>query len=85
MRPAPSPPQNTPNDVSITPTANFIAFSGTRASGARTARPTATTSTTASRGGDAARRPVLLAPKVSTMNATSSPSSSTALNHTVKA
>jgi hypothetical protein len=31
--PAPSAPQNVPNEVSMTPTANFIAFSGTRASG----------------------------------------------------
>ena len=37
--PAPSAPQNIPNDVSITPTKNFIVFSGTRASGARTATP----------------------------------------------
>src|SRR5262249_13265950 len=41
--PAPSAPQNSPKEVSITPTANFSAFSGTRASGARTATPAATT------------------------------------------
>src|SRR5262249_30463579 len=41
--PAPSAPQNTPNEVSMTPTANFMVFSGTRDSGARTAIPTAAT------------------------------------------
>src|SRR5262249_35552482 len=34
--PAPSPLQNTPNDVSMTPTPNFNEFSGTRESGAWT-------------------------------------------------
>src|SRR5437763_1302549 len=43
--PAPSTDQKIPNVVSITPTANFIEFSGTRASGARTATPTTATST----------------------------------------
>src|SRR5262249_6371425 len=45
--PAPSAPQNTPNEVSMTPTANFMVFSGTRDSGARTATPTPATTTTA--------------------------------------
>src|SRR5690348_3873500 len=45
--PAPSAPQKVPKPVSSTPTVNFRAFSGTRASGPRTAIPTATTSTTA--------------------------------------
>src|SRR5439155_15103051 len=45
--PAPSADQKIPNVVSIRPTANFIAFSGTRASGARTATPTPATSTSA--------------------------------------
>src|SRR6266516_3818472 len=39
--PAPSAPQKTPKDVSMTPTANFMLFSGTRDSGACTATPTA--------------------------------------------
>ncbi len=65
---APSAPQNIPNDVSITPTPNFIAFSGTRE---RRVHEEA--------GGDddrmataaaAAASPMLcwLAPNVSTMN-----------------
>ena len=37
--PAPSTDQKMPNVVSIVPTANLIAFSGTRASGARTSDP----------------------------------------------
>src|SRR4029078_4018032 len=45
--PAPSTDQKIPNVVSITPTANFIEFSGTRASGPRTATPTPATSTSA--------------------------------------
>ena len=79
--PAPSAPQKIPNEVSITPTTNFIAFSGTRASGARAATPAATTTSTASPAA-AAARPTLcwLEPNVSTMNATSRPSSSTPLN-----
>ena len=47
--PAPSAPQNVPNEVSITPTANFSVFSGTRASGARTATPAAATTRIAAR------------------------------------
>src|SRR6476659_7338153 len=44
--PAPSAPQKIPNEVSMTATMNFIAFSGTRVSGARRVIPaTATTST----------------------------------------
>ena len=38
--PAPSVDQKIPKVVSITPTLNFMRFSGTRASGARTAKPT---------------------------------------------
>src|SRR6185437_5546558 len=45
--PAPSADQKIPNVVSITPTANFSVFSGTRASGARTAIPTPATRTSA--------------------------------------
>ena len=45
--PAPSALQNVPNDVSITPTRNFIVFSGTRASGALIATPASGTTTTA--------------------------------------
>src|SRR6516165_10262717 len=46
--PAPSAPQKIPNEVSMTPTANFRVFSGTLASGAcTTTPPTATTITAA--------------------------------------
>ena len=45
--PAPSAPQNIPNATSMTPTANFMLFSGTRDSGARTAMPTTATTSTA--------------------------------------
>ncbi len=45
--PAPSVDQKIPNVVSITPTVNFMRFSGTRASGARTAKPTPATRTRA--------------------------------------
>src|SRR5581483_3469340 len=83
--PAPSPAQKIPNDVRSTPTANLIVFSGTRASGARTATPTAPTRTTASAAPAAASGtlPCVL-PNATTMNATSSPSSSTPLNASVK-
>src|SRR5579884_34106 len=83
--PAPSADQKMPNVVSITPTANFIAFSGTRASGARTATPTPATTTTAPAAPTAASGmlPCVL-PNVSTMNATSSPSRSTPLNESRK-
>ena len=37
--PAPSAPQKVPNAHNMTPTANFIVFSGTRDNGARTAMP----------------------------------------------
>src|SRR5215470_18372202 len=84
--PAPSAPQNTPNEVSTTPTENFIVFSGTRDSGARTAIPTAATTTTAATA-PAAASPTFcwLAPKVIAMNTTSRPSSSTPLNERVNA
>src|SRR5206468_304937 len=45
--PAPSAPQKVPKPVSITPTTNFMLFSGTRASGARTRIPAAATTSTA--------------------------------------
>ena len=48
LAPAPSALQNMPKEVSITPTSSFRVFSGTRASGALTAAPTATTTNTAS-------------------------------------
>ena len=41
--PAPSAPQKVPNEVSMTPTASFIQFSGTLVSGALTAMPTMVT------------------------------------------
>ena len=74
VAPAPSAPQYDPNDVSMTPTASFSEFSGTRASGARTATARTTTTTTAAAAANAAK-PMLpwLAPKVSTMKTTSSP------------
>src|ERR1700677_2149330 len=80
LAPAPSARQNMPNELSITPTANFSVFSGTRASGALAAAPTAMTSSTASPAAAAARATwCWLAPKVSTINATSRPSKSTPL------
>ena len=83
--PAPSAPQNIPYDVSITPTANFIVFSGTRASGACSARPATTTAAIATPAAAAARpTSCWLAPNVMTMNATSRPSSSTPLKDIVK-
>src|SRR5439155_1494189 len=82
--PAPSADQKIPNVVNITPTANFSVFSGTRASGARTSTPTTATSTSAIPAPRAARAMLPCAlPNVSTMNATSSPSSSTPLNESV--
>src|SRR6266545_642453 len=78
--PAPSAPQKIPNEVSITPTLNFIAFSGTLASGRRTATPTAATTRTAAAAASAARpRRCWFAPKVRAMKTTSSPSSRTPL------
>src|ERR1700722_16668458 len=47
LAPAPSAPQNMPKELSITPTANFIVFSGTLARGARAATPAAITTSTA--------------------------------------
>src|SRR5215472_19184159 len=84
--PAPSAPQKMPNEVSMTPTANFSVFSGTRASGACTTTPTMATTTTAATALSAAR-PTFpwLAPNVMAMNTTSSPSSSTPLNDRVNA
>jgi hypothetical protein len=75
-----------PNEVSMMPTANFNAFSGTRASGARTSTPvTATTTTAAAAPITAAPTLCWLAPNVITMKTTSSPSSRTPLNASVKA
>ena len=86
LAPAPSPLQNMPNEVSITPTSSFRVFSGTRASGALAATPAPITSSTATAAAAAARsRRCWLAPTVSTMKATSRPSSSTPLKHTVNA
>ena len=82
--PAPSAPQNVPNAVSMIPTTNFRVFSGTRASGARTAAPTAATSTTAQPAATAASGMLCaLPPNVRAMNTTSSPSSSTPLKDRV--
>src|SRR5882757_8269988 len=79
--PSPSPVQNTPNADSMTPTANLSVFSGTRASGRCTTRPTTATPRHAASApalaGTSIPRP---APTAITMNTTSSPSSSTALN-----
>src|ERR1700733_14562701 len=74
--PAPSAPQNVPKLVSMTPTANFIQFSGTLVSGALTAMPT-TVITTMAAAAPITAAPMLswLAPKVITMNTTSRPSS----------
>src|SRR5215470_2334277 len=84
--PAPSAPQKIPNEVSMTPTANFRLFSGTRDSGVCTTTPTTATTTTAAAALRAARPTLFwLAPKVMAMKTTSSPSSSTPLNDSVKA
>src|SRR5256885_3758716 len=84
--PAPSAPQKMPNEVSMTPTANFRVFSGTRASGACTTTPTTATTTTATAALSAARPTLFwLAPKVMAMNTTSSPSSRTPLKDRVNA
>src|ERR1700677_5375380 len=83
--PAPSAPQNVPNDVSMTPTASFIQFSGTFDSGALTAMPVSVTTMMAAAAPiTAAPRFFWLSPNVITMNATSRPSSSTPLNASVK-
>src|SRR5882762_781850 len=78
--PRPSPVQNTPNEDSMTPTVNLSVFSGTRASGRRTAKPTAATSAQAASApmpaGTMRPRP---APTAMTTNTTSSPSRSIAL------
>ena len=54
-------PRRSPNEVSITPTENFIVFSGTRASGARTATPARTTTTHRDAGGHRGQADVVLA------------------------
>src|SRR5262249_36552140 len=72
--PAPSPIQNIPNALSITPTPNFRAFSGTRLNGACTTAPAIKTTTRAATAASEARpTSCWLPPKVTTMNATSSP------------
>ena len=79
--PTPSPAQNVPNDVSITPTVNLSVFSGTRLSGCRTSAPMVTTATRATVAPAAATAVApWFAPSVITMNATSRPSSSVDLN-----
>ena len=76
--PAPSAPQKIPNEVSMIPTTNFMAFSGTRANGARTAIPATVTTSTAANAATAARGMLCwLAPNVIAMNTTSRPSSTT--------
>ena len=86
VAPAPSAAQNVPNDVSITPTAYFSVFSGTRLSGARASTPATTTTTIATTAAITASGTLSwLLPNVTTMNATSSPSSSTPLKLTVNA
>src|SRR6267154_1941827 len=78
--PRPSPVQKTPNADSMTPTANLSAFSGIRAKGRRTMRPTAATArhakTAPALAGMSIPRPP---PSAITMNTTSSPSRSIAL------
>ena len=68
------------------PTENFMAFSGTRASGARAAIPTpAMTMTAAAAPMTAIQMLPWLMPNVSTMKTTSRPSRSTPLNASVNA
>src|SRR5262249_30717113 len=84
--PAPAPPHNTPDQGSMTPTANCRVSSGPGDGGARTATPTAAPTTTAVAAPAAARpRFCWLAPKVIAMKTTSRPSSSTPLNDSVNA
>src|SRR6478735_8272981 len=84
LTPAPSPPQKMPKLVRSSPTANLMVFSGTRSSGDRTAIPAITTSATAVTAAAAANAILPgAAPKVTTMNTISSPSSNTPLNATV--
>ena len=82
--PAPSALQKIPNEVSMMPTTNFNAFSGTRVNGACTRMPAIRTTTNAAPAASAAK-PTLrwVPPKVTMMNATSSPSRKTPLNATV--
>src|SRR5260221_14290419 len=82
--PAPSAPQKVPNPVSMIPTTNFSVFSGTLDSGDLIATPAIATTATAHAPATAASpMSCWLAPNVSTMNTTSSPSSSTPLNDSV--
>src|SRR5579884_648803 len=84
--PRPSVDQNTPKLVSMTPTTNFIEFSGTRVSGRCNHTPTPPTTTRArSAPADAVRTLPCAPPTVSTMNATSRPSRNTPLNARVAA
>src|SRR5579859_697991 len=85
-RPSPSPVQNSPNDRIMVPTANLRVFSGTRASGRRSARPSASTTRNAATAPSVAgtKRPPA-APTAMTMKTTSRPSSSTALNAVISA
>ncbi len=70
----------------MTPTTNFMVLSGTRANGARTARPAAATTSTAMTPARAARgMSFWLLPNESTMNTTSRPSRTTPLKDRVKA
>src|SRR4051794_12098045 len=82
VTPRPSPAQKVPKPHSSTPTANFSAFSGTRASGRCSARPSSTTSRRAAKAPRLAgsSRPWPAAPTATTMNTTSMPSSVTILN-----
>src|SRR5436190_1756463 len=77
-RPNPSPVQKTPNAESMTPTANFNVFSGTRDSGRCTRLPTKRTRAQAKSAprlaGSSSPPP---APTAMTINTTSRPSSST--------
>src|SRR6185312_6961733 len=85
LTPAPSAPQKVPNAHNMTPTTNFIVFSGTRDSGARTAAPTPATTRMAINAATAATGTSwALAPNVRAMNTTSRPSRTTLLNTTVK-
>src|SRR6266404_2583844 len=78
--PRPSPVQNTPNADSMMPTANLSVFSGTRANGRCTIKPTAATArhaaTAPTLAGTSIPRP---APSAITIKTTSSPSRRTAL------
>jgi len=80
-KPAPSPTQKTPKEEISIPTTNLRLFSGTLASGRWTIKPRRITTTPAAAAPKLAGINIPpVAPRATTMNTTSNPSSTTALN-----